>query len=218
MRLRNVPGVRDTLAASPYVVQWPEEMAGRWRTDIFQNDHPLHLEVGSGKGRFIMELARLHPEINYIALEKYSSVLLRLLQKQEAEALPNLRLVRGEAERLETFFAEGEVDRLYLNFSDPWPKDRHAGRRLPSRVFLARYDHILSAEGSIEFKTDQRPLFDFALEEAEESAFRVAALTYDLHHDPVLGEGNIMTEYEERFSALGNPICKVILVRRKETP
>ena len=129
--------------------------------------------------------------------------------------LPNVLLIRGEAEKITQYFAPGEISRLYLNFSDPWPKDRHAHRRLPSREFLARYAQILSADAQIEFKTDNRTLFDFALEEVTESDFRLLACTFDLHHDPVMNEGNIMTEYEERFSGKGNAICKYILGRKE---
>ena len=181
---------------------------------VFQNDHPIHLEIGTGKGRFIMALAAQNPDINYIGIEKYSSVLLRLIQKQEEQQLENLRLIRGDAQMLKSFFGPAEIARIYLNFSDPWPKDRHAMRRLPSREFLSRYDYVLTKDGTIEFKTDQQPLFDFALEELKESAFQIRAMTRDLHADEVLGEGNIMTEYEERFSALGNPIYKYILEKR----
>lgn len=175
---------------------------------------PLHLEIGTGKGRFIMEKAAREPNVAFVGLEKYSSVLLRLLEKQQEAALPNLRLIRGEAELIGTYFAPGEVDRIYLNFSDPWPKDRHANRRLPSRVFLDRYDGILAQDGTIEFKTDQRPLFDFAVEQVAGSPFEIVQLTYDLHHDPSMNEGNIMTEYEEKFSKKGNLICKYILRKR----
>ena len=215
MRLRNIPRAAETIRESPYTVTDPAARKGRWRT-CFAKEAPLHLEIGTGKGRFLLELAATHPEINYIGLEKYSSVLLRLIEKQNELQLPNLLLIRGEAELLETYFAEGEIDKLYLNFSDPWPKDRHAKRRLTSRQFLARYDNILSPGATIEFKTDNRPLFDFSLAEAELSPFAVSAHTFHLHRDPVMNEGNILTEYEARFSGLGHPICKMILERRKE--
>ena len=209
MRLRNIPGARDAITASPYVVQKPEDHCGNWK-DLFGNDRPLHLEIGTGKGRFIMQLAQEHPEINYIGIEKYSSVLLRCLEKQEELQLQNLVFIRGDAELINTYFADGEIDRIYLNFSDPWPKDRHAKRRLPGRVFLGRYDQVLAPGGLVEFKTDNRSLFDFAIEEAAAAGWTVDACTYDLHHNPVMNEGNIMTEYEAKFSGLGNPICKLI--------
>lgn len=139
---------------------------------------------------------------------------MRAVEKQNEIKLENLRFIRMDAESIIEVFGQGEVDRIYLNFSDPWPKDRHAKRRLTSRQFLERYDKILKKDGIIEFKTDNKPLFDFSLEETEESVFKIQAHTYDLHHDELMNEGNIMTEYEERFSSQGNPICKMILERR----
>lgn len=215
MRLRNIPGARDAIAASPWVIQKPEEHCGSWR-EVFGNNRPLHLEIGTGKGRFIMQLAQENPQINYIGIEKYSSVLLRCLEKQEELQLQNLIFIRGDAELLNTYFDEGEIDKIYLNFSDPWPKERHARRRLPSSEYLRRYDRILVQGGTIEFKTDNRDLFDFAVEETEQSAFEIAQITYDLHHDPSMNAGNIMTEYEEKFSKKGNKICKYILRRREK--
>ena len=131
----------------------------------------------------------------------------------EMEELPNLKFLRMDAEEIAEVFGKGEVARIYLNFSDPWPKDRHAKRRLPSREFLARYDHILAKDGWSEFKTDNRALFDFAVEELEPAGWRAKVLTYDLHKDEALMEGNVMTEYEEKFSAMGNPICKYVIER-----
>ena len=148
-----------------------------------------------------------------MGIEKYSSVLLRAIQKMEEDELPNLKFIRMDAEDIDKVFGKGEVDRIYLNFSDPWPKDRHAKRRLPSRQFLARYDVILKKEGTLEFKTDNRPLFDFAVEELEPAGWQAQVITYDLHSDPALMEGNVMTEYEEKFSSIGNPICKYIIFR-----
>ena len=212
MRLRNITGSREVIGSSDYVIHNETEMAGKW-AEVFGNENPIHIEIGMGKGRFIMELAGLHPDINYVGIEKYSSVLLRAVQKMEEEELPNLKFIRMDAEDIEEVFGEGEVDRIYLNFSDPWPKDRHAKRRLPSRQFLTRYDKILKKDGVIEFKTDNRPLFDFAIEELPEAGWTADVVTYDLHADALLMEGNIMTEYEEKFSELGNPICKYIIRR-----
>lgn len=212
MRLRNITGCREMIGESEFVVHEPETMKSKWR-EAFGNDHPIYVEIGMGKGRFLMDMARLYPEINFIGIEKYSSVLLRAVQKLEEEELPNVRLIRMDAEDLENVFAQGELDRIYLNFSDPWPKDRHAKRRLESRQFLARYNQILKKDGTIEFKTDNRPLFDFALEEVEAAGWTLNEKTFDLHADARLNEGNVMTEYEERFSAQGNPICKYIISR-----
>ena len=211
MRLRNIPGSREAIGACEYVVPEESECAGKWH-EIFGNENEIHTEVGTGKGRFLMELAKAHPEINYVGIEKYSSVLLRAVQKMEENPLSNVRFIRMEAEHILRYFAKGEVGRVYLNFSDPWPKDRHARRRLTSPTFLARYEQILAPGGQIEFKTDNRPLFDFSLESLKEAGWMLKTATYDLHHDPALMEGNIMTEYEERFSSMGNPIHKFIAV------
>lgn len=214
MRLRNITGSREVIAASKYVIHEPETYKGRMR-ELFGNQNPLHIEIGMGKGRFIMELAALHPKINYIGIEKYSSVLLRAIQKMEQNELPNLRFIRMDAENITEVFDKEEADKIYLNFSDPWPKDRHAKRRLPSKEFLDRYDVILNKEGKLEFKTDNRALFDFALEQLPLAGWEAEQVTFDLHHDEKMMEGNIMTEYEERFSAEGNPICKYIISRNK---
>lgn len=212
MRLRNVTGSREVIAGSRFVVHEPAAQKGKWH-EVFGNDHPVHIEIGMGKGRFMMELAAANPDINYVGIEKYSTVLLRAVQKMDAQELPNLRLIRMEAEELCEVFDRGEVAKIYLNFSDPWPKDRHAKRRLPSRQFLARYDEILAADGRIEFKTDNAALFDFALEELAPAGWKPEAVTRDLHHDGNMLAGNIMTEYEEKFSAMGNPIYKYIIYR-----
>lgn len=214
MRLRNITGSREAIAGSAYVVR--EELQARcpgtWK-DIFGNGHPIHVEIGMGKGKFIHTMAMGHPDVNYVGIEKYSSVLLRAVQKMEREELPNLKFLRMDAENIDKVFGPGEVDRIYLNFSDPWPKDRHAKRRLPSREFLARYDRILTKDGQLEFKTDNRAFFDFALEELEPAGWKAQVVTFDLHGDAALMEGNVMTEYEEKFSALGNPICKYVISR-----
>lgn len=212
MRLRHIKGAEEEISESPYVVQDPQSLKGRWH-EFFGNDNPIRIEVGMGKGKFIMELAQMNPDINYVGIERYSSVLLRGLQKRAELELSNIYFMRIDALELTEVFAENEVERIYLNFSDPWPKDRHAKRRLESRQFLARYDQILKKDGTIEFKTDNRALFDFALEEVEAAGWTLKEKTFDLHADARLNEGNVMTEYEERFSAQGNPICKYIISR-----
>lgn len=212
MRLRNITGSREMIAESRFVVHEPQEYKDRW-SELFGNDHPLRIEIGMGKGRFIMDLARMHPEINYVGIEKYSSVLLRGIQKMETDPLPNLYFIRMEAEEIADVFGREEVERIYLNFSDPWPKDRHAKRRLPSREFLKRYDEILVRDGVIEFKTDNEDLFRFALEEIAPAGWQLLQMTEDLHHDEKMLAGNVMTEYEEKFSALGNPIYKYVIAR-----
>lgn len=212
MRLRNVPGARDVMAANEYVFTEPKGMAGTW-SQVFGNNNPVHIEIGMGKGRFITTLAGMNPDINYVGIEKYSSVLLRAVEKQDEMCLPNLRFIRMDAENITSVFGKEEVDRIYLNFSDPWPKDRHAKRRLTSRQFFARYNEILKSTGRVEFKTDNRPLFDFSVEEVNEAGWKLSVCTYDLHNDEKLMEGNVMTEYEERFSSQGNPICKLVAIR-----
>lgn len=214
MRLRNVPGSRETIAEHRLCILEEEPQAGNWHS-IFGNDHPVFIEVGMGKGQFITTLAMRNPDINYIGIEKYSSVLVRALEKVDAmETAPgNLRFIRMDAENLCSMFEEGEVNRIYLNFSDPWPKDRHAKRRLTSQEFLKRYDKILKPEGRVEFKTDNKDLFQFSLEQVEPAGWKLDAFTWDLHHDAALNEGNVMTEYEQKFSSMGNPICKMILSR-----
>ena len=212
MRLKNVPGSREAIAESDFVVHEPEKIKGSWKA-LFDNQNPLHIEIGMGKGKFIYEMARRNPAVNYIGIEKYSSVLLRAVQKMEEEPLVNLKFIRMDAEDITDVFAENEVDRIYLNFSDPWPKDRHAKRRLPSKEFLARYDQLLVKDGFLEFKTDNRGLFDFAVEQLPEAGWKAEKITYDLHHDEEMVRGNVMTEYEEKFSSMGNPICKYIIYR-----
>ena len=219
MRLRNIPGAKDAITESPYVVQNPAECKGKWE-QVFTQEQPIHIEVGMGKGRFLMDMAKLHPEINYIGIEMYDSVLLRALQKREkleeaGEKLENLKFMCVDARLLPEIFEKGEIQRIYLNFSDPWPKARHAKRRLTSTEFLERYEKILAQGGRVEFKTDNTELFNFSLEQVKEAGWYLEKYTYDLHHQEEMNAGNIMTEYEEKFSLKGNPINKLI-ARRKD--
>ena len=200
MRLRNVPGAREVMIENKYVFTEPEGMKGTWK-DVFGNSNPVHIEIGMGKGVFITTLASQNPDINYVGIEKYSSVLLRAVEKQDELQLPNLRFIRMDAENINEVFGKDEVDRIYLNFSDPWPKDRHANQ-------------MLKKEGRVEFKTDNKALFDFSVEEVKEAGWILEECTYDLHNDTRLNEGNVMTEYEKKFSELGNPICKLIADRK----
>ena len=214
MRLRHIRGAEETIAASPYVVQEPKMQKGRWE-EVFGNKNPIYIEVGMGKGRFIMELARLHPENNYIGIERYSSVLLRALQKMEEMELPNIRFMCVDAKELGEMFEKGEVSQIYLNFSDPWPKDRHAKRRLTSPEFMKVYQQILAEDGRVEFKTDNKGLFEYSLEVIPEAGWKITEKTFDLHNSP-MAEGNVMTEYEMKFSSEGQPICKLVAVYPKE--
>ena len=215
MRLRNIPGADAAVAACPYVIDEPTALRGKWNTQ-FEKNQPIHIEVGMGKGQFIFGMAEAHPDINYLGIEKYTSVLLRAVQKIDENPMDSLRFLCFNAEAIDEIFASGEVDRIYLNFSDPWPKDRHAKRRLTSAGFLAIYNEILTSDGFIQFKTDNRDLFDFSVETVEESAlWNINEITYDLHHSEFL-ESNIMTEYEEKFSAQGYRIYRVEARKRIE--
>lgn len=211
MRLRHIPGSEEEIAASPYVIQNPSGRKGCWK-DVFGNENPIEIEIGMGKGRFIMELAALHPNINYVGIERYPSVLLRGLQKRAELELNNIYFMCVDAKNLAEIYAPGEVEKIYLNFSDPWPKDRHEKRRLTSEDFMAVYNQILRPDGVVEFKTDNRGLFDYSLEAIPRAGWKIADYTYDLHHSE-MGIGNVMTEYEEKFSSKGNPIYKLIACR-----
>lgn len=211
MRLRNVKGSREKIAGSEFVIHEPQNMKGKWH-EFFENENPIHIEIGMGKGKFITTLAQQNPNINYIGIEKYSSVLIRALEKRAEIELDNLIFIRMDAEEIEEVFEKDEVDCIYLNFSDPWPKDRHAKRRLTSTQFLARYDKVLKREGEVIFKTDNRLLFDFSLEQVEEAGWKLKNHTFDLHHSEYM-EGNVMTEYEEKFSKEGHPIHRLVAYR-----
>ncbi len=205
MRLRHIPGSEEEIELSTWVYHSPEEV----RENI---GSPLYIEIGMGKGRFIMENAFSNPGIYYIGIEMYESVMVKATRKldrlPEEKTPHNLRFIRMDAKDINDYFPDESVDRIYLNFSDPWPKTRHAHRRLPSAQFLERFYRILKANGEIEFKTDNRELFDFAMGEYEKAGFSLEYHSYDLHSDEEEMKRNIMTEYEEKFSAKGNRICK----------
>lgn len=216
MRLRNIPGADEVILNHPATIKNEKEQKGKWTT-VFGNDNPIHIEIGMGKGQFLLSLAKQNPQINYVGIERYSSVLLRALEKldtEEFQTLQNVRFICMNAYDLPEVFELGEVSKIYLNFSDPWPKARHARRRLTSTQFLAQYEKVLKRDGTVEFKTDNRGLFEFSLEQVEEAEWDLLASTFDLHHDEVMNAGNIMTEYEEKFSGMGNPIHKLIARQR----
>ena len=217
MRLRNIPGADDVIKVHPIAIKNEKEQKGKWN-ELFGNDNPIHIEIGMGKGQFLLTLAKQNPDINYVGIERYSAVLLRALEKFDTEEfceLKNIRFICMNAMELDEVFAFGEVKKIYLNFSDPWPKARHARRRLTSRQFFAQYDKVLVEDGVVEFKTDNRPLFEFSLEEVVEAGWKIVAHTFDLHHNEEMNVGNVMTEYEEKFSSMGNPIHKLIATRVK---
>ena len=213
MRLRNVKGSREAIQESIYVVHEEETRAGSWH-DIFGNDHPIHIEIGMGKGRFLMELAAKNPDINYVGIEKYSSVLIRALEKMSEMETPldNIRFVRMDAEAITKVFGAGEVDRIYLNFSDPWPPNRQRKRRLTWRAYLEVYDEILRQQGDLCFKTDNQRFFEWSLQEICQFGWLIQNISLDLHNSDF--EGNVMTEYEEKFSAEGYRIYRLEARRR----
>jgi tRNA (guanine-N7-)-methyltransferase len=208
MRLRNKPWAEDFINAHPeIVIPNPEEIKGKWNVE-FKNDYPLHIEVGSGKGQFITGMAKQNPEINYIGIELYDSVIVSALENAiAAQPLPNLRLLKVNGSDLAKYFEKNDVDRVYLNFSDPWPKTRHAKRRLTHAEFLELYKTILVDHAEIHFKTDNRGLFEYSLTSMSAFGMLIKDVSLDLHVN--MPEENIMTEYEEKFSAKGQPIYRV---------
>lgn len=206
MRLKNVKGANEIIIKGLYYVEDPYINKGNWNK-IFNNNNPIYIEIGIGKGKFIVESAIKYPNINFIGIEKYDSVLVRAIQKSNELELNNLKLVRMDAKRIEEVF-DHEVDRIYLNFSDPWPKDRHYKRRLTSYVFLDKYEHIFKNNKYIIMKTDNIDLFNFSLESLTNHGYNIEFMTNDLHS--LNDVDNIMTEYEEKFSNKGIKINKLI--------
>lgn len=207
MRLRNKPWAKDKIKEYPhYVHPEPSELKGKWKRQ-FNNDQPIHIEVGCGKGQFIVEMAKRHPEINYIGIEQQSSVIVTALEKQIEAKLPNLQFLHEDGGELTDFFSFGEVDQIYLTFSDPWPKNRHEKRRLTYHTFLQVYETILSDQGKLLFKTDNQGLFEYSLVSFSQYGMKLEEVFLDLHHSEV--SENVMTEYEEKFSRKGNRIYQV---------
>lgn len=207
MRLRKDPRAEQYLEESEMVISNPEEYKGKWQA-LFGNNNEVHVEFGMGKGGFIIELAKQNPNINYIGVEKFETVVYKACKKAEREeATSNLRYLFYNVADCREIFQVGEVARIYLNFSDPWPKKRHANKRLTSYRFLDKYEHILDSKGEIHFKTDNKGLFEFSLNEISKSDWKMKNISLDLHASDM--EGNIMTEYEERFSSMGMPIYRL---------
>lgn len=211
MRLRRKPWIDEAIQAFGdfLFLTPPEGIAGRWRSLFPHPEYPLHVEIGTGKGQFIARMAEMHPEINYIGIEREAGVLY-YAGKKVAESDPhlsNVRLLLIDAEELSALFAPGEVDCFYLNFSDPWPKKRHYKRRLTYRGYLAQYAKLLKQDGEVRFKTDNTGLFAFSIDEFSDMHWRFLNVTFDLHAHPV--EGDAQTEYEEKFSRKGNYICRL---------
>ena len=207
MRVRNRKGATELLEAHPqYVILNPADAKGRWQ-EIFGNDHPIHVEVGSGKGAFVSGMAKANPEINYIGIDIQKSVLSYALDKVLATDVPNIKLLWVDGSDLTDYFEEGEIDRLYLNFSDPWPKKRHEKRRLTYQSFLATYQQILPENGEIHFKTDNRGLFEYSLVSFSQYGIKLKGVWLDLHASDF--EDNVLTEYEQKFANKGQVIYRV---------
>lgn len=207
MRVRNRKGATELLEAHPqYVILNPADAKGRWQ-EIFANDHPIHVEVGSGKGAFVSGMAKANPEINYIGIDIQKSVLSYALDKVLATDVPNIKLLWVDGSDLTDYFEEGEIDRLYLNFSDPWPKKRHEKRRLTYQSFLATYQQILPENGEIHFKTDNRGLFEYSLVSFSQYGMKLKGVWLDLHASDF--EDNVLTEYEQKFANKGQVIYRV---------
>lgn len=206
MRLRNIPGVEQLLLEYPTFVQDPAVFKGRWH-EYFGNHNPIHLEIGCGKGQFINTLAKQHPDCNFIALELKAEAVYRAVQRTEKQPIANLAFIQYDAAKLTDLFADGEVSRIYLNFSDPWPKRRHHKRRLTYKTFLRLYRQILRPDGDIHFKTDNEQLFEFSLNQFSAERFQLHNITFDLHRSEHAAT-NVMTEYEQRFAARGQRIYR----------
>ena len=207
MRVRNRKGATELLEAHPqYVILNPADAKGRWQ-EIFGTDHPIHVEVGSGKGAFVSGMAKANPEINYIGIDIQKSVLSYALDKVLATGVPNIKLLWVDGSDLTDYFEEGEIDRLYLNFSDPWPKKRHEKRRLTYQSFLATYQQILPENGEIHFKTDNRGLFEYSLVSFSQYGMKLKGVWLDLHASDF--EDNVLTEYEQKFANKGQVIYRV---------
>ena len=204
MRLKNIKGAKEKITLSPYIIQTPENYKGKYKT-LFNNNNQIHLEIGMGKGDFIIEMAKKYPNINFIGIEKFDSVILRATQKLENINLPNLKLIRFDATEIENIF-DKEIDTIYLNFSDPWPKNRHEDRRLTSKKFLERYDSIFKEKNHIIQKTDNRHLFEFSLKSFTNYNYKIKTISLNLQKDEI---DNVETEYEKKFVSLGYPIYMV---------
>lgn len=209
MRLRKVKNAKERLEVNnnPFFISEPELNKGKWN-EVFNNTNPIHIEIGCGKGQFISTLAKLNHDINYIAIEKFDSVLLRCLEKVIDSGLTNLKLCVMDAQMISNYFKQDEVKRIYLNFSDPWPKKHHAKRRLTSPLFLEQYKLILDKKGEIFFKTDNRGLFEYSLESISNNGFSISNISLDLHKDLEKYPDNITTEFEDKWSKLG-PIYRL---------
>lgn len=208
MRLRNIKGAEEKINTSSYIIKDYNNYKGNFKI-LFKNDNPIEIEIGMGKGNFIINKAIQNPNINYIGIEKYDSVILRAVEKLANIKIPNLLLIKMDAQKIENIF-KNEITRIYLNFSDPWPKDRHHKRRLTDEFFLRKYDSLFKNKKNITFKTDNRKLFEYSLKSFTDYGYRINNISLDLHNDDY---DNIKTEYEEKFSSLGFPIYMVDITK-----
>ncbi len=208
MRVKKKKHGAERLEACGKIVIKDLRAEGNTSQQLFGNDNPIRIEIGCGKGDFIVGTAAKEPDVNFLAVEKVSDVLMLAAEKVKKSELTNIRVCCVDAKELAEIFPEDSIDRIYLNFSDPWPKSRHEKRRLTYRTFLEIYKKILKPDGAVYFKTDNRGLFDFSLEEFKEFGMSLEKLTFDLHNSEYM-EGNVMTEYERRFSGMGVPINRV---------
>ena len=205
MRLRNVKGASDIIDSSPYIIKNYKDYKGKFNS-LFNNSNKIHVEIGTGKGNFIINMAKKYPYINFIGIEKFDSVIVRALQKIDSNDIPNLKLIRMDATYIDEVFFK-EVDTIYLNFSDPWPKARHKNRRLTSNVFLKKYDNLFKNDKKIIMKTDNRKLFEYSIIEFTNYNYKIEEISLDLYSDDV--KDNVPTEYEMKFKDLGQPIYKI---------
>ncbi|ARK31764.1 tRNA (guanosine(46)-N7)-methyltransferase TrmB [Halalkalibacter krulwichiae] len=206
MRLRNKPGAKEKMNEYPHIIiQNPSQHKGKWNK-LFNNNNPIHVEVGTGKGQFLIGMSKLHPEVNYIGIEKYDSVLITALERAIETNQDNLKFLNEDVSEILDFFEEGEIDRVFINFTDPWPKNRHEKRRLTYKGFLKLYEEILNEKGEIHFKTDNQGLFEYSLESLSGYGMSLHNVSLDLHKSKI--EGNVMTEYEEKFSRKGMRIYR----------
>lgn len=205
MRLRNVKGAKEIIDNSPYIIKNPIDYKGDYQK-IFENNNPIHIEIGMGKGDFIIENAKKYPNINFIGIEKFDSVIVRAVQKLENEEIPNLKLIKIDANEIDDVF-DKEISVIYLNFSDPWPKARHAKRRLSSEIFLNKYDSVFIDKKRIIMKTDNRKLFEYSIKSFTDYGYKIEDISLNLYEDDT--KNNIPTEYETRFHNRGCLIYKV---------
>lgn len=205
MRIRKKSWEENVLTTNEHLVHNPEDYKGKWN-EYFGNNNPIYVEIGCGKGKFIVQNASENPDINFIGIERQTTIMAIAARKTSSE-MKNIALIRGDAETLEDLFSPEELSRIYLNFSDPWPKKRWAKRRLTHRHFLEIYESLLKKDKEIFLKTDNTVFFESSLNEFCETGWRLSNISLDLHNSGY--EGNIMTEYEERFSGLGQPIYRL---------